>query len=133
NQRAASRRFMTRATPAAFRPKLNAPLSRGQASTHCCAPGIRTASSVSLVPATLVKRNTALMTIDEKLVILHDSIKGLEHIAAMHQQTIEAHDRQIEALLALAEKQAVETVAMKQAMLDLQAQWQAYLRRIPPQ
>lgn len=66
------------------------------------------------------------MTIDEKLEILHDSIKSLENIATAHQFTIEAHDRRIEAL-------ANHTDRAVAAVADLSRQLQAYLTRIPPQ
>jgi 3-methyladenine DNA glycosylase Tag len=76
------------------------------------------------------------MTIDEKLEILHDSIKSLENIATAHQTTIEvhedsiaAHDRQIEALI----KNAQKYDALAAAVADLSRQLQAYLTRIPPQ
>ncbi len=87
------------------------------------------------------------MTTDERIDKLTqafanalDSIHSLERIAAGHQSTIEAHDRQIEGLIAVAEKHAAdaqrqtqETALLKQALIDLSQQWQAYLRRIPPQ
>ncbi len=73
------------------------------------------------------------MTIDEKLEILHDSIKSLENIAMAHQANIEAqdrrgesHDRRIEALLAITEENA-------RNWEQLRREWQAYLKRIPPQ
>jgi chromosome segregation ATPase len=73
------------------------------------------------------------MTIDEKLEILHDSIKSLENIAAIHQASLEsyegsikAHDRQIEALLAITQENA-------RNWEQLRREWQAYLKRIPPQ
>jgi hypothetical protein len=51
------------------------------------------------------------MTIDEKLEILHDSIKSLEKVAVAHRATIEArelqtegHDHRIKALLAIIEE-----------------------------
>jgi hypothetical protein len=73
------------------------------------------------------------MTIDEKLEILHDSIKSLENIAVAHQALIEAqdrrtesHDRQIEALLAITEENS-------RNWEQLRREWQAYLKRIPPQ
>jgi prefoldin subunit 5 len=80
------------------------------------------------------------MTIDEKLEILHDSIKSLENIAGAHQTSIEAHDRQIGDLLTIAEKLSAsaerrdaETAALKAALADLSRQLQAYFTRIPPQ
>lgn len=80
------------------------------------------------------------MTIDEKLEILHDSIKSLENIAMIHQASLEGHDRQIEshdrrieALLSQAEKQSADTATLKAALTDLTRQLQAYLTRIPPQ
>ena len=60
------------------------------------------------------------MTIDEKLEILHDSIKGLETIATANQSSIEAHDRQIEALLKISEENA-------RNWEQLRREWQAYL------
>jgi chromosome segregation ATPase len=70
------------------------------------------------------RRKLGHMTIDEKLESLHDSIKGLETIATAHQSTIEAHDRQIEALLKISEENA-------RNWEQLRREWQAYLNTLP--
>jgi hypothetical protein len=66
------------------------------------------------------------MTIDEKLEILHDSIKSLENIALAHQGSIEDHDRRIEALIRISEENA-------RNWEQLRREWQAYLNTIPKQ
>jgi chromosome segregation ATPase len=73
------------------------------------------------------------MTIDEKLEILHDSIKSLENIAVAHQASIEdhetsieAHDRQIDGLLKTSEENA-------RNWEQLRREWQAYLNTLPRQ
>lgn len=71
------------------------------------------------------------MTIDEKPEILHDSIKSLENIATAHQaaieapdDSIEAHDRQIDALLKITAENA-------RNWEQLRREWQTYLNTLP--
>ena len=80
------------------------------------------------------------MTIDEKLEILHDSIKGLEVIATAHQGSIEAHDRQIADLLTIVEQHSQQIAALNvaiekqgQQIADQARQWQAYINTLPRQ
>jgi uncharacterized protein (DUF3084 family) len=60
-------------------------------------------------------------------VAAHDSmIEGLVRAAASHDAVIEAHDKQIHALIRLTEKN-------QKAMADLDRRWQAYLNTLRKQ
>jgi hypothetical protein len=73
------------------------------------------------------------MTIDEKLEILHDSIKSLENIAMAHQPSIEVHQAAIEANDRQIAALTINTQRTTAAVADLSRQLQTYLTRIPPQ
>lgn len=87
------------------------------------------------------------MTIDERLERLTEvaksqaeSIQGLVRAAEGHQDQIDAHDAQIEALIAIDEKRAVQLDALLQSfaqtravVADLAKQCQAYINTLPRQ
>jgi uncharacterized protein (DUF3084 family) len=64
------------------------------------------------------------LTIDQKLELLHDSVKALAGAVAAHDDKIEAHDRQIGALIEVAER-------TNKAIANLEKQWQAYINTLP--
>jgi outer membrane murein-binding lipoprotein Lpp len=66
------------------------------------------------------------VTVDEKIERLAGIVETLAATVASHDDKIEAHDRQIDALIAFAEQQ-------KEEIRQLVREWQAYLRTIRPQ
>ena len=66
------------------------------------------------------------MTTDEKLDRLTGIVETLAGAVVAHGSVLEAHDRQIGALITLAERNQA-------AMATLERQWQAYLNTLPRQ
>ena len=66
------------------------------------------------------------MTVDEKIERLAGNVETNAHAIAPHDDKIEAHDRQVEALITIAEQQSKK-------MELLQKEWQAYLRTLRPE
>jgi hypothetical protein len=66
------------------------------------------------------------MSIDERLDRLTRIVETLAGAVAAHDSVLEAHDRQIGDLITLADKTAA-------AIAATQREWQAYLKRLPPQ
>ena len=66
------------------------------------------------------------MTIDERMERLTSIVETLAGSVVAMDNQIEAHDRQIEALITLAEKH-------DQALKEMRRQWQAYINTLRPQ
>jgi hypothetical protein len=63
------------------------------------------------------------MTIDERLERLTGIVETRAGAVAAHDSVLEAHDRQIEALIELADRN-------QKSMADLDHRWQAYLNTL---
>jgi chromosome segregation ATPase len=81
------------------------------------------------LPAVIIQE----MTTDERIDRLTGIVETLAATVAAHDNSIEAHDRQIEALIAVAEKQDSRLRTLAQAIEDMSRQWQAYLNTLPRQ
>jgi hypothetical protein len=66
------------------------------------------------------------VTTEEKLDRLTSIVDSLAGSVVHHDNQIEAHDRQIEQLIKVAEKHS-------QQIADLSRQWQAYINTLPRQ
>ena len=66
------------------------------------------------------------MTTDERLDRLAGIVETLAGAVMAHDSVLEAHDRQIGALITATEKLQV-------SLAHLERQWEAYLNRLPPQ
>lgn len=73
------------------------------------------------------------MTVEQKLVRLTGIVDALAGAVLVHDNQIEAHTEQIGALLKIADKNLKETTELKEGLLSLEDQLQAYLKRLPPQ
>jgi Mg/Co/Ni transporter MgtE len=80
------------------------------------------------------------MTNEEQLAQLMSVVNALAATVMHHDNKIEAHDRQIEAIVAITKDNSsaisrlVDAIEQdRQAIKDLTREWQAYLRRLPPQ
>ena len=59
-------------------------------------------------------------------MLIEEQLERLTGIVSALANTVVAHDNQIDALIKIAEKH-------EKALADLTRDWQAYLRRLPPQ
>jgi len=80
------------------------------------------------------------MTTDERVDAIAKTLEHVTGVVASLAGTVAAHDRQIGAILIVIEKHDAEIGALqagiaelKGTVADLTREWQAYLRRIPPQ
>lgn len=80
------------------------------------------------------------MTNDEQLAKLMTAVNTLAATVMHHDNKIEAHDRQIGALIEATKQNAASIAELtrnieqdRQAIKDITREWQAYIRRLPPQ
>lgn len=73
------------------------------------------------------------MTSDEKLDRLTGIVETLAGAVAAHDSVLEAHDRQIGALITIAEKSQARIAEVGEQIAKLERQWQAYLNTLPRQ
>jgi hypothetical protein len=70
------------------------------------------------------------MTTDERLDRLTGVVETLAGAVTAHDSVLEAHDRQIGALIALAESDRAAIAELRAAQKDLDRRWQAYLNTL---
>ena len=70
------------------------------------------------------------MTTDERLDRLAGIVETLAGAVTAHDSVIEAHDRQIGALITVAEKNQAAIAEMRASQANLERQWQAYLNTL---
>ena len=73
------------------------------------------------------------MTTEQKLDSLTGIVETLAGAAAAHDPVLEAHDRQIEALIKLADRSQAEMKELKKEAARTERLWQAYLNTLPRQ
>ena len=73
------------------------------------------------------------MTTEQKLDRLTGIVETLAGAATAHDPVLEAHDRQIEALIVLAEKSRAAIDELRKEAARTERQWQAYLNTLPRQ
>ena len=73
------------------------------------------------------------MTIKEQLESLTGVVSSLAASVVHRDNQIDAHDRQIDGLIKIAEKHAEQLREQKERMDQLSRDWQAYLTTIRPQ
>jgi uncharacterized tellurite resistance protein B-like protein len=80
------------------------------------------------------------MTTEERLNRLTGIVESLAASVVAHDDLIESHDRQIDGLIKVAEKQQQEMIEFRKEMAELRREsaetrriFQAYLKRLPPQ
>ncbi|MGA2144132.1 MAG: hypothetical protein ABSH49_04135 [Bryobacteraceae bacterium] len=71
------------------------------------------------------------MTTDEKLDRLTGIVESLAASAVAHDNQIEAHSKQIGALIDLATKQQKQIDKTFKSITALERQWQAYINTLP--
>jgi hypothetical protein len=71
------------------------------------------------------------LTIDQKLELLHDSVKALAGAVAADDDKIDAHDRQIGALIEVAERTNNTIDKISKEIANLEKQWQTYINTLP--
>jgi hypothetical protein len=70
------------------------------------------------------------MTTDERLDRLTTVVETLAGAVAAHDSVLEAHDKQIGALITVAERNQVAIAKMTEKSERLERQWQAYLNTL---
>jgi hypothetical protein len=70
------------------------------------------------------------MTTDERLDRLSGIVETLAGAAIAHDSVLEAHDRQIAALIELADKSRAAIYELRASSADLERRWQAYLNTL---
>ena len=70
------------------------------------------------------------MTIDERLDRLTGIVETLAGAVTAHDSVLEAHDRQIGALIELADKNQAAVAKLQASSENLERQWQAYLNTL---
>lgn len=73
------------------------------------------------------------MTTDQRLDRLTGILETRAGAVTAHDSVIDAHDRQIGALIDVVEKQGVQIAALKAAVDATQREWQAYIKTLPRQ
>lgn len=73
------------------------------------------------------------VTTEEKLDRLVGIVDSLAASMVHHDDQIEAHDRQIEALIRVAEKHDAQIAALATQIANTERQWQAYINTLPRQ
>jgi hypothetical protein len=73
------------------------------------------------------------MTTDERLDKLTGIVETLAGAVTAHDTVLEAHDRQLGALIAVAERNQVAISKLQESLANLERQWQAYLNTLPKQ
>ena len=66
-------------------------------------------------------------------VTVEEQLDRLTGIVASLAETVVAHDNQIEMLIKVGERHEREITAMKESILALERQWQAYINTLPRQ
>ena len=87
--------------------------------------------SLYLAGASRYDEESQLMTPEERFQRIESAISGLATAAERHAAAVEKHDEQIEALLTIADKHAVELTALRAVVTDVNRQWQAYINTLP--
>ena len=73
------------------------------------------------------------MTTDDRLDRLAGIVETLAGAVMAHDSVLEAHDRQIGALIEAAAENRVASVELRKSIADLDRRWQAYLSTLPRQ
>ena len=71
------------------------------------------------------------MTVDERLDRLTGVVETLAGAATAHHSVIEAHDRQIEALIEITAENSRKWELLERQFQDLYREWQAYIKTLP--
>jgi hypothetical protein len=71
------------------------------------------------------------MTTDERLDRLTTIVETLAGAVTAHDSVIEGHDRQIGALITLAERNQAAIAKVSEQIAQTERQWQAYLNTLP--
>jgi len=80
------------------------------------------------------------MTTEEQIAAVANTLQQVSGVlaalagtVAAHDRQIGAHDRQIGSILEAIAKTDIQVAELKATVGDITREWQAYLRRIPPQ
>jgi len=71
------------------------------------------------------------VTVEERLDRLTSVVETLAGAVTAHDSVIEAHDRQIDALIKISEENARNWKVLERQLQDLSRQWQAYINTLP--
>jgi hypothetical protein len=71
------------------------------------------------------------MTSEQRFQRIESALDGLPRAAERHAQAVEQHDKQIDALITIAEEHAAELKALRSVVTDVTRHWQAYINTLP--